>query len=537
MTTTTSAPHTDPVPDSAAADASASGPQLTRSALGGFFWLTAGNGVRAVLKIVVLAVLGRLLLPADFGVVAAAGVVVWFSMIFSTLGVGPALVQRQELEPRHVATGLTSSVALGVLVGALVLLLAPQVAALFRLPEMTPVLRGLAVAFPIAGAAVVAECLLQRALRFRDIAAAELLSYAVGYGIVGIGMALAGHGVWALVGAELVKTTLKSAWLLRATPEARRPGFDGRAFRELLGFGAGYSANNVSIYLAAQGDAFVVARFLGAASLGLYGRAYELMLVPAQALGMVLEKVLFPTMARVQDDPDKLRSAYRRSTALVATLVLPMAVITAVLAPEIIRLLLGPGWGGAVPVLQVLAIGMYFRVGYMVGQSVAASTGAVHQAAWRTALFALLVLAGALVGYRWGVTGVAAGVVSAVLANFVMVLQLGVRLTDASWGELVAVHLPALSLAAVLGLAAWGTATLLRGLDAPALVTLLVAGAATLPVLFLLLRIAPGRVLGPDGIWIVETLCDHAPAPVRPALRAALARPAPADLSDPSTAR
>ena len=129
--------------------------QLKGAALRAFIWLSLGNAVRAVAKIAVLAALARLLTPADFGLVAAAGVVVWFSMIFSGLGVAPALVQRREIEPRHVATGLTASIALGIFAGMVVFLPAPWIAAMFRMEGLAPVLRGMAVVFPIAGLAVV----------------------------------------------------------------------------------------------------------------------------------------------------------------------------------------------------------------------------------------------------------------------------------------------------------------------------------------------------------------------------------------------
>src|SRR5690606_13643417 len=92
---------------------SAPQPDLKRSALGGFAWLSAVNVVRAVLRVAVLAALGRLLLPVDFGLVTAAGVVIWFCNIFASLGVGPALVQRAALETRHVRTGFASSLLLG----------------------------------------------------------------------------------------------------------------------------------------------------------------------------------------------------------------------------------------------------------------------------------------------------------------------------------------------------------------------------------------------------------------------------------------
>ncbi len=165
--------------------------------------------------------------------VAAAGAVTWFPSIVSGLGVGPALVQRDELEPRHISTGLTSPLGLGVLIAVLTYTFAPQIANLFRTGGRVSVLRGMALAFPITALSVVGECLLQRDMKLASISGIELAADAVGYGVVGIVLAWLGFGVWALVAAEVTKAIFKTG-------------------------------------LFCQGDNLVTARFLGPASLGRY---------------------------------------------------------------------------------------------------------------------------------------------------------------------------------------------------------------------------------------------------------------------------
>lgn len=489
--------------------------RLQRSALDGFLWLSAGNGVRAVLKIGVLAILGRLLTPADFGLVAAAAAVVWFTMVFSSLGVGPALVQRRELEPEHISTSFAFSLFLGITLGAAVALFAPAIARVFRLDGLAPVLRGIAIVFPISALSTVSYCLLQRQLRFRAIAGAELISYALGYGGVGVGMALLGYGVWALVGAEVAKEAVKTALLLVALPGSRRVSFHPRAFMELLRFGSGYTAGGIATYIALEADSLVVARYLGASALGLYGRAYELMLVPAKALGEVLNKILFPALSRVQDDPGRLALGYRRALGVTALIVVPVSVGIFVLAPEIVVTLLGGQWLGAVAPLRILIVATYFQVGYMVGQSAANATGIVYGTAWRSAAYAVLVVVGAIVGQRWGIVGVAVGVAFAITVNFLLVAQLNARVTGLSSRDFVALHLPALSLAALTALVVWGVAQALRHAGVPALIILLVSVAATAAAALLALRALQKRLPDGDVRWLMDMVCRHAPRPLR----------------------
>lgn len=211
-----------------------------------------GNGFRAALKIGALAVLARLLDPEAFGVVGAAMVVVWLSMIFSTLGAGHALVRLREITPHDMSTAFIASAALGVVFGALVAALAPLAARLLQMPPLVPVLQVLAIAFPVAGLGIVAEARLQRELRFRAIATVETLSYGAGYALVGIAMAAAGAGVWALVAAELSKVALKIALFLFLAPPPSPRHFDLPTLRRLMRFGSRYTLGNLCIYLSGR---------------------------------------------------------------------------------------------------------------------------------------------------------------------------------------------------------------------------------------------------------------------------------------------
>jgi PST family polysaccharide transporter len=485
--------------------------------------MSAGNGARAVLKIGVLVVLARLLTPAEFGVVAGAGVAVWLSLVFSSLGVGPALIQRRVVAPAHIETAAAASALFGVATAIVVAVCAPTVESLLRVDGLAPILRGFSAVFPLAGLASVAECMLQRELRFGAIARAELVSYAIGYGVVGIALAAVGAGAWALVGAEVAKSAVKAGVMLYDVPAARRLRLHPGVLRELLHFGSGYTASALTTYVVAQGDNVVVARFLGAAALGVYGRAYDLMLVPAQAIGMLLDKVLFPALARVQDDPARLRVAYRRGTALVALLVMPLSAVAVVLAPELIAVLLGPAWSDAVMPFQILALAMYFRVGYMIGHSVANATGAARAVAWRNTVFAGLVVVGALAGAKWGLIGVSIGVLGAMAVNFVMIFQLGERVTGLPLNSFAAVHLPAAVLTALVGAECWTVSLAMRGIGAPAAATLLGAVLVVAPTLLLVVRLLPAT-LGEDGRWLTDLVCRSAPAPLAPILRRTLMR-------------
>ncbi|MFL5402229.1 MAG: lipopolysaccharide biosynthesis protein [Gemmatimonadales bacterium] len=473
---------------------------LTRSALGGMVWTAWGAGAMAVLKLAVLVLLTRLLSPADFGVVSAALVVIAFSLNFSQLGLGPALVQRPVLEPRHVSTAFFASTGFGLLVAAAIWLAAPAIAQFFKMDSLAQVVRVLALLFPLAGVSAAPESLLQRDLRFRLLANRDVFAYAVGYGGVGVGLALLGWGIWALVGAQLAQVTIRTVILLRAAPPLFRARPTWASFLELVGFGAGQSIARMGIILANQLDNLVVGRWMGAVALGNYSRAFQFMAVPTGLLGDVLDKVLFPTMARVQDDPRRLAAGYLRGTALLALILAPAGVVAAVLAPELVAVAFGKKWAGIIPPFQVLALGMMLRTGYRMSDSLSRATGKVYRRAWRQWLFAAMVFTGAWLGHYEGLTGVAVGVLIAFFINYVLMAQLSLAVTGITWARFVQAQLPALQLASLLALVTLGVTAITRHLALPAAVGLAIGCLAAAVTTVLAIWLAPTLALGEHGM-------------------------------------
>ena len=469
-------------------------------------WVAWGSGGVGVLKLMVLVLLTRLLSPADFGVVTAALVVINFSLNFSQIGLGPALIQRPVLEPRHITTAFIASVIFGFLVACIIWLAAPLVSQFFRMDRLTPVVRALAFIFLIAGVGTVPESLLHRELRFRLIANRDVVAYAVSWLGVGVGLAILGWGAWSLVVAQLTQITLRTAILLRAAPPrlVERPTWT--SFIELMGYGVGQSITRMGVILANQADNLVVGRWLGAVALGLYSRAYQLMQVPTGLLADVLDKVLFPTMARVQDDPRRLASAYLGGTAALVLLTLPLGVVAAVLAPELIAVAFGSRWQALVAPFQVLALGMMLRASIRMSDSLSRATGRVYRRAWRQWLYAGLVFLGAWIGMRWGVTGVAVGVLGALFTNYLMMAHLSLQVIQATWGQFAQAQLPALRLTLVIAAVTVATASASRHFALPPALGLLAGSVAAAGTAGLMISLAPALALGQRGMHMRDTL-------------------------------
>ena len=479
---------------------------LTEQAVAGVLWTSLAMGAQAVLQIIALLVLARLLSPRDWGVFAAALVVLGFSTIFSQLGVGPAIVQRPTLEGRHIRTGFTLSVLFSLTLLGLIWAGSAGMARFFAIPESVHVLQAASFVLVFQGLSAVAENLALRQLRFRWLAGVDAIAFATGF--IGTAPILAWYGfrVWALVGAYLVQHAVRMVLLVAGQRHEKRPQLEGRAISELLYFGGGFTLGRIGNYLAGQGDNFVVGGALGPQTLGLYAYAHQLMTAPAVLVGQVLDRVLFPTMAMVQREPARLARAFRSGTAICALLTLPASLIVALVAPELVLVLLGPAWIGVVVPFRILALGMLFRASYKLSDSVARATGAVYARAGRQAVFAVAVIGGAFLGHLWGLGGVAFGVLAAITLNFVLMTQLSLTLIGISWREIEAAHRPALALAATLCPATWALVAWLRVQDLSPL-TLLVAVALFAAALAGALCWSLPRIfLGPDARSALHTL-------------------------------
>jgi PST family polysaccharide transporter len=502
---------------------------LRGRALGGMIWTFSGAGFQAILRLVLMLALARLLGPEAFGIVGAALVVIHLSLVFSNLGISAALVQRPVLGPRHVQTAFAFALTSGLLVTLALQLLTPAIAGFFEFDGLSGVLRMLALVPLLNNLGIVAEGLARRALAFRRLAAVSVISFALGYGVVGVGLALLGAGVWALVGANLGEAGTRSAMLLLAQRHRKTGGFDPAALRELVAFSGGLTTKHLGQALAQSLDNVVVGRWLGAEALGLYGRAYQLISMPPAVLGNAIIAVLFPVMARVQHDQARLAAAYRRGTSVLALLTLPIVAAVLVLAPELVLALLGPAWVGVIVPLQILAPGVFLRMVFQVSDSLATATGAVYATAWRQGVFAAAVLTGAVVGQRWDLPGVAAGVLAAQLLYFGLTTQLSLRLTSLAARGFAAALARGILLGALVGLELLLLATVLRQFEAPPALTLGLAAIILAVTGVALIRL---RLIGPDGLWLLEGLADRLPPrlAVLPRLLG-LSRPAAAGVS------
>ena len=413
--------------------------------------------------LVVTIILARLLSPEDFGLIAMIIVLTGFADVLSELGFGAALIQRKEIDSAHLSSVFWLNLATGSLLTVFFIAAAPLISSFYREPLLKPVTMILSLNFMVGSFKIVQLSLLQRKMAFKTIARIEIISVIVS-GIAAISMAVSGFGVWSLVARVLLFTVISMmlTWVFSDwRPEVL---WDKKSLKDLMGFSSHYLGFNVLNYWIRNIDNLIVGRFIGSRALGIYSRAYTLMVMPVSQVSAVITRVMFPALSSIQDEKEKVKGIYLRAIKMIALITFPIMVIFFVLAEPMILVLLGDKWSGVILILQILAFeGIRQVVGTTVGWIYNSQGRTDIQFKW--GVFSGIVrLTAFIIGLRWGIVGVASAyVISGYLVLWYPSWAIPGRLINLRFTEMLKGLSGEFFCAIFMGLATWCLGLLLPG--------------------------------------------------------------------------
>ncbi len=346
-------PDQDGVPPDAAATGAV--PGLRQTAVRGIGWTVARSVSSRLIGSAVFIVLARMLDPADFGTVALASVFVVLISVLVESGFAEAIIQRDEVTEEDLNSAFWVNNAIGIALALVLIVLADVMTEPLGQPELAPVLRVLSTVFVFAALASVPQAILRRELAFRAIALRGLAATLIG-GAVGVAMALAGAGVWSLVGQMVANAVVGTAILWAMC--SWRPGrsVSAASLKHLLRFSGKIVGERLALFASRRSDDFLIGLVLGPVALGLYTIAYRILLILTETIIWTLEGVAFPLLSRLQNDTERRRRAFYGLTGSCFAVAVPSFLALAVLAPELTRVAFGPRWVDSIPVMQTLAL-------------------------------------------------------------------------------------------------------------------------------------------------------------------------------------
>jgi O-antigen/teichoic acid export membrane protein len=364
------------------------------------------QAIKVGTQVLSVAILARLLTPADFGTVALITPVTALVSMFQDLGMQQAIVQRQEVSQEHLTRAFWFTVLLGLICAGIMAAAAPGVAAFFSDHRLIILTIATTPSLLFAAMGSVPTAILNRGMRFKMLAMVDVASALTTF-VAAIVSAWLGAQYWSLVIGTLVGSivTLFGVWWTSewkpGRPSLQLPD------RGMLGFGANLTGFSLMSFLARNLDKVLIGRFVGSIALGYYDRAYKLLLFPMANVNAPLARIAIPLLSRIQGDKPRLRDAFLRIASQVGLITIPGMAALVATSEQTVNLVFGSTWHPIVPIFAWLGLaGLVQPITFAVGWLLIAQGRTATMFKWGLYSSATAVIS-FVIGLHWGAVGVA----------------------------------------------------------------------------------------------------------------------------------
>lgn len=321
----------------------------------GIYWTFLNQGATQLMQFVVGIVMARLLSPSDFGITALPAVFMAVANSLIDGGFSAALIRKPEVTQKDLTTSFYYSIIVGVFCYFCMYLSAPFIADFYETPILTPLIRVTCLSFLWGPLMTPQSVILNRKLDFKTQAYISIINKIIS-GVIGISVAYAGYGIWALVYAGLSASffSLLQTWLaVKWLPSGK---WDKESFKYLWNFGNKMIGTNLIEAIYNNITPIFIGKYYSTVDLGHYNRALGYAQLPSGQISSVVQKVTFPSLSKLQDDNDKLSSAYRRLLRSISFVVFPIMFMLGALAEPFVVGLITDKWLPCVPYLRLMCI-------------------------------------------------------------------------------------------------------------------------------------------------------------------------------------
>lgn len=321
--------------------------------------------ITSVLQIIQLVVLGRILGPAVYGILALVQIVIQFAQMYMDMGLTDAIIQKAKISKIQLSSLYWFSIFMGIGIFIILFIAAPFLAILFNHAELKEMIRVVGISFLIIPFGLQFQTIASKNLEFSQITKNEIIASFIGVFLTIFLAAFMGAGAWSLVFGHIASSLVRTVpWVFSGfrNPETRPMlVFSWKNITELITFGLYRLGTTTANYFNTKIDQIIIGVLMGPQILGIYSMAMNLIMQPIQKLNPMITRVSFPVFAKIQSDQKRLQKAYLFIIQLIMTLNAPFFSGLIVLAPYLVPLLLGEEWTEAVIIVQILCFYALFR--------------------------------------------------------------------------------------------------------------------------------------------------------------------------------
>ena len=424
--------------------------ELKKQTVSGVKWLVSSSFLQKAIQTGATIVLARILGPSQFGLFALAFVAINALGLFKSMGFDSALVQRKDNVEKAANTAFFVIPILGIILYLILVISAPWIGKFLNSQELAGVIRALGIIFVISCLGKVPAALLAKYMKFRQVSIIEI-GAAVVYAVSAVTFALLKFGVWSLVYAYILKTLYQNILMFVYSKWIPKFEFDTKIAKEMFHFGKFIFLGAAVWFLKTNLDNALVGKFLGAAALGLYAIAFNIANFGADYFGSKVYRVVFPAFSRIQNNKYDLKQAFLKTTKITSIFAIPFCVVLFFLGGEFIKIIYGPKWIEAIPLLKVLAFAGLFNTLPVGMGSIFNATGNSKAGFWynftQVAIFLIFIIPAVRL---YGLIGVGAVVVLSSLVAMFSFLPYTMRLVSLKTKEIFSCIKPGLTIATAL---------------------------------------------------------------------------------------
>ncbi len=382
-------------------------------------WLGIAQLFSYGLQFIVWAILARLLPPEKFG---ALGIALAFSnlvLIFQELGMGTAIIQKKDLQDRHLNTTFWICISICSVFLVFAVIIAPATATFFKNAVISKLLILFAVKLLVDSFGTIHEVLLKKNLQFKKLTFIEISSSIV-FAIIAITAVYKGQGILSLGWGYLGKSLLKVCLLWTQSSFHPSFSFDRECFGELFDYGKNIVGFKIMSYIANNIDIFIIGKLLGSQVLGYYALAINLVNFPRQKLSYIVAQVAFPAFSKIQDHLEDVRNAYEKLIRYASLINFPLLMGLLLLAKPFVHLVYSAKWDPMTAPLQILCVyGLCYSITTFTG-TIFTSTGKPQKLVHFFVIILITTVLAILGGIKFGLIGVALALsCNAILLNIV----------------------------------------------------------------------------------------------------------------------
>lgn len=371
-----------------------------------------------------MAIMARLLSKEDFGLMAIATGFMGLGMVFSTGGMGSALIQREYITQKHIESAFQGSLLLGLVVCIILFVCSSFIAEAYNEPRLDLIIKAIGCIVFFNSISSVSISLLQKSFKFKVTANITVFITLVSYAL-GVFLAFINYGVWSLVLSVFLVALLTALVSLYYEPVRLSFSFHYKEFKQLFYYGFGVTLLGLINYLSSGGLNLILGKILPPTMLGVFERTYVIKALPSEYLGRLVNTIMFPAMSEMQSDEDKLFNIYQYSLGIINSILIPVSLFLSFFSKEIVLILLGDKWLEAVIPLQIMFISLPFNSSASLADSVARAKGYVYRNALRKFIFTIVLIPSVAISAKYyGLLGAAIAVTVSYIFNYFIMLFL-----------------------------------------------------------------------------------------------------------------